>query len=76
MVSFLASFIYKISSEASDIVAMMKSKSSSVRKIYILVLLAFDFFRDVGFVGETFLLLDGSMSSGGFCGGVNFPCFY
>jgi hypothetical protein len=76
MVSCLASFLYKISSEVSDTAAMMKSKSSSVSTVCSLVLLAFDFFRDVGFMGETFLLLDGSVSSGGFCGGVTSPCFY
>jgi hypothetical protein len=75
MVSCLVSFLYKRSSEVFDIAGMMKSKSLSVSIVCNLVLLAFDFFRDVGFMGETFLLLYGSTSLGGFYGSVTSPCF-
>jgi hypothetical protein len=74
MVSCLASFFYKISFEASDTAPMMKLKSSSMSTVCNLVLLAFDFFCDVGFKRETILLLDVSASSGGFYGGVTSPC--
>jgi hypothetical protein len=40
--------------------------SSIVSIVSILGLLAFDFFCDVGFMGEKFLFLDVSVSSGGF----------
>jgi hypothetical protein len=42
---------------------MLKSKSSEVRKVYILVMVAFNFFREKGFEGETFLFFKGSTSS-------------
>jgi hypothetical protein len=41
----------------------MKSKSSKVRAVCILVMVAFDFFRDEGFRGGTFLFFEGSSSS-------------
>jgi len=46
---------------------------STVSTFCIFGLLDFDFFRKEGFVGETFLFLDGSVSSGRFCGGVTSP---
>jgi hypothetical protein len=51
----------------------MKLKSSKVRVISSLVLVAFNFFLEEGFGGETFLLFEGSSSS---LGGVTFPLFY
>jgi hypothetical protein len=48
MVSCLASLHYKISSEVSEIVAMMKSMSSIVSTVCIYGLLALEFFHDVG----------------------------
>jgi hypothetical protein len=74
MVACLASVFYKRSCEASDTAAMMKSKSLSVSTVDNLVLLALDFFRETGFVGETFLFLDGSVSSTGSLGSVISPC--
>jgi hypothetical protein len=74
MVSFLASFLCKRSFEASYIVVMMNLESLSMSTVCNLVLLAFDFFCNVGFVGDNFLLLDGSTASGGFCCGVTSPC--
>ena len=44
-----------MSCEASTIVAMMKSKLSTMSIVYILVKVAMDFFREVGFMGENFL---------------------
>jgi hypothetical protein len=44
---------------------MMKSKSSSVSTVCILVLLDFDFFHDVGFVGDTFIFLYALRHQGG-----------
>jgi hypothetical protein len=52
-----------ISSEASFMVFMMKSKSSVVSIVFILVTVAFDFFQEEGFGGETFLFFKGSNSS-------------
>jgi hypothetical protein len=75
MVSFLASVFSIISFEASDMVRMMKLKSSSMSIVCNLVLLALDFFLEVGFVGETFLFLYGSASSTGSLGSVTLPCF-
>jgi hypothetical protein len=51
---------------------MMKSKSSEVRVVSNLGLVAFDFFLEEGFGGETFLFFKGSSSS---LGGVTFPFF-
>jgi hypothetical protein len=51
----------------------MKLKSSEVRIVYILVIEAFDFFREEGFGGETFIFFEGSSSS---LGGVTSPLFY
>jgi hypothetical protein len=76
MVSCLASFFYKMCSEAFDTTTIMNSKSSSMSTVCSLVLLALDFFCNVGFVGETFIFLDGSTSSGRLCGSVTSPCFY
>jgi hypothetical protein len=42
---------------------MMKSKSSEVRTVCILVMVAFDFFQEEGFKGETFLFFKGLTSS-------------
>jgi hypothetical protein len=50
----------------------MKSKSSGVRIVYNLVIVAFKFFWEEGFGGETFLFFDGSSSS---LGGVTLPFF-
>jgi hypothetical protein len=61
-----------ISSEASFRAAMMKSKSSVVSTIFILVTVAFDFFWEEGFEGEPFLFFRGSTSS---LGGVTSPRF-
>jgi hypothetical protein len=58
MDSCLASVLYKISSEASDTAAIMKSKASIVNIVCSFDLLALEFFHNVGFVGETFLFLD------------------
>jgi hypothetical protein len=52
---------------------MMKSKSSAVSTFFILVTVAFDFFWEEGFKGETFLFFRGSTSS---LGGVTLPGFY
>jgi hypothetical protein len=52
---------------------MMKSKSSIVSIVCILVKVALNFFREEGFGGETFLFFKGSASS---LGGVTSPCFY
>jgi hypothetical protein len=54
---------------------MMNLKSSSMSTVSSLVLISFDFFLDLGFMGETFLLLDNSLSSEGFYGSVTSPCF-
>jgi hypothetical protein len=42
---------------------MNKFKSSEVRTVYILVMVAFDFFQEEGFKGEPFLFFRGSTSS-------------
>jgi hypothetical protein len=76
MVSCLASLHCKISSKVSEIVAMMKSMSSIVSTVCIYGLVSLDFFRNVGFVGETFLFLEVSASSIGSLGSVTSPCFY
>jgi hypothetical protein len=52
---------------------MMKSKSSEVRTVYILVMVAFDFFWKEGFRGEPFLFFEWSSSS---LGGVTFLGLY
>jgi hypothetical protein len=52
---------------------MMKSKSSTVSTVFILVTVALVFFREEGFGGETFLFFKGSTSS---LGGVTSPCFF
>jgi hypothetical protein len=65
MVYCLASLRCKISSIVSDMAVVMRSMSSTVSTVYSLGLLYFDFFRDVGFMGETFLFLDVSTSSRG-----------
>jgi hypothetical protein len=51
----------------------MKSKSSGVRIVCNLVIVAFDFFREEGFGGETFLFFKGSSSS---LGSVTSPFFF
>jgi hypothetical protein len=62
-----------ISSEESLRAMMMKSKSSTVSTVFILVMVAFNFFREEGFKGETFLFFRESTSS---LGGVTSPGFY
>jgi hypothetical protein len=52
---------------------MMKSKSSEVRVVSNLVLVAFDFFLEEGFGGETFLFFEGFSSC---LGSVTSPFFY
>jgi hypothetical protein len=76
MASCLASMFCIISCEAPDTTAMMNLKSSSVSTVYNLVLLALDFFLDVGFVGKTFLFLEGSVSSTRSLGSVTSLGFY
>jgi hypothetical protein len=51
---------------------MMKSKSSGVSVVYILVTMDFDLFQEEGFRGGTFLFFKGSVSS---LGGVTSPFF-
>jgi hypothetical protein len=51
---------------------MMKSKSSVVSTVFILVMVALDFFQEEGFGGETFIFFRGSVSS---LGSVTSPCF-
>jgi Na+-driven multidrug efflux pump len=63
MASCLALVFYIISRKAYDMATMMNSKSSSVSTVCSLVLVALDFFCEVGFMGVTFLFLDGSASS-------------
>jgi hypothetical protein len=46
---------------------MRKSKSSEVRVVCILVMVAFTFFQEEGFRGEPFLFLRESTSSPSFC---------
>jgi hypothetical protein len=58
--------------ESSLRAAMMKSKSLVVSTIFILVMVALDFFREEGFRGETFLFFRGSFS---YLDGVTSPCF-
>jgi hypothetical protein len=55
---------------------MIRSMSSTMSTVSILGFLYLDFFREEGFMGETFLFLDLSVSSGGFCGSVTSPCFF
>jgi hypothetical protein len=74
MASYFASFLCKISSEASPTVEIMKSKSSTMSTFCIFGLLYLEFFCNEGFVGETFLFVDGSVSSGRFYGVVTLPC--
>jgi hypothetical protein len=62
-----------ISSEASFKVATKNSKSSRVRVVLNVVLVALYFIWDQGFGGVTFLFLDGSSSS---LGGVTSPLFF
>jgi hypothetical protein len=52
---------------------MMNLKSSEVRTVCILVIEDFDFFREEGFRGETFLFFKGSTSS---LGDVTSPGLY
>jgi hypothetical protein len=59
----LDSLYYKICSKVSETMTMIKYMSSIVSIVYIYGLLALDFFHDVGFLGETFLLLEVSSSS-------------
>jgi hypothetical protein len=61
-----------MSSEVSSTTMMMRSMSSTMRIVCNLGLLAFEFFHDEGFNGETFIFLDVSASSRGFFGGVTF----
>jgi hypothetical protein len=68
--SFLASCFSTISSEVSFRASMMKSKSSVVSTVFILVTMAFDFFREKGYGRENFLFFRGSTSS---LGGVTSP---
>jgi hypothetical protein len=77
MISCFSSLQYKISSDVSDTMMMMRSMSSTVSTVCNLGLLALDFFRDEGFMGETFLFLDVSASSRGSLGSVTSPylCF-
>jgi hypothetical protein len=75
MVSCFSSLHYRISSEVSAIVAMMRSMSSTVSTVCNLGLLDFDLFCDEGFIGETFLLLDVSVFVRGSLGGVT-SCFF
>jgi hypothetical protein len=49
--------------EASLTAATMKSKSSNVREVHILVTGVLSFFLEEGFRGETFLFFDESSSS-------------
>jgi hypothetical protein len=65
--SFFSSYFSAISNEASCRATMRKSKSSEVRKVCILVMVAFDFFHEEGFRGEPFLFFRGSTSSPCFC---------
>jgi hypothetical protein len=51
---------------------MMKSKSSAISTVFILVTVALDFFREEGLWGETFLFFKGSILS---LGGVTYPSF-
>jgi hypothetical protein len=52
---------------------MMKSKSSDVSTVFILVTVAFDFFREEVFGEETFLFFRGSMLS---FDSITSPCFF
>jgi hypothetical protein len=65
--SLFASCFSVISSESSCRDAMRKLKSSEVRTISILVMVAFDFFREEGFRGKPFIFFRGSTSSPLFC---------
>jgi hypothetical protein len=64
-----------MSYEEYSTAAMMNSRSSTVNIVFILVKVDLDFFREVGFMGETFILFKGSASSTGFLGTVTFPYF-
>jgi hypothetical protein len=55
---------------------MMKYMSFIMSIVYIYGLVAFEFFHDVGLVGETFLFLEVSALSIGSLSGVTSPCFY
>jgi hypothetical protein len=55
---------------------MMKSISSIMSIVCICSLLNLGFFHDVGFMGETFILLEVSSLSIGSLGGVTSPCFF
>jgi cytochrome c biogenesis protein CcdA len=71
--SCFASYFSMISFEASLTTATMKSKSSNVREVCILVTGVLGFFLKEYFRGETFLFFDESSSSlGG--GTLNFCC--
>jgi hypothetical protein len=76
MDDFLDFLFYIISCEVFDTIAMMKSKSSNMSIVCNLVLIVTDFFLEVGFMEETFVLLEGSASSTGSLGGVTLPCFH
>jgi hypothetical protein len=65
--SFLASYVYAISNEALFKASMRKSKSLEVRKTYILVMEAFNFFQEECFGGKPFLFFRGSTLSPFFC---------
>jgi hypothetical protein len=64
-----------MSCEAYTKDVMMKSKSSIVSIVFILVKVALDLFQKVGFMGKTFLFFKGSSSSIGSLGGVTLPFF-
>jgi hypothetical protein len=68
--SCLASCFSMISYEVSFRASMMKSKSSVVSIVCILVTVALDFLWEEGFRGENFLFFKGSVSS---IGGVTSP---
>jgi hypothetical protein len=74
MVSCLASFHCKISSEVSATTVMMRSITSTVSIVCDWGLLAHAFFHAEGFFGETFIFLDFSTSVRGSLGGVTLPC--
>ena len=73
MVSFFSSLYYKISSMVFETTTMVRLMSSTVSIVSILGFLALDFFHEEVFIGETFIFLDVSVSSGGFCGDVTSP---
>jgi hypothetical protein len=73
MASCFSSLLCTSSYEASPTAEITKLKSSIMGTLCIFGLLALDFFRNEFFVGETLLFLEGSVSSGGFCGSVTLP---